>query len=653
VEIDVQLDPQHLERLTAAAPLTGVTELIWNALDADAENIEVALIENELGGIQEIRVSDDGHGMIFEEATETFGKLGGSWKPLAKVSKTKGRALHGKDGYGRFRAAGIGGRMQWKTIAKDPEDDSRNLALTITMEIGELAHVEISDSEETTDPTGTRVVIEGITETPAGLGGEGPVETLTAQFGLALQNHSAHLTYARQEIDPEELQVNRDDYTIPVANGDDALLTVIEWKRKVNRGLFLCDENATPLSEQQPRIHAAGFHFTAYVSWTGFSDDPDLVVADMGHGETKAVLDAAREQLRQHFQDRANEKTREQIEEWKEEKTYPWQGEPETRAEEAARDVFDVVALAASDVVNSSNESGRRLSLRLLRESLESDPGSLHHVLQEVLDLPQDRLDELSDLLERTSLTALIATSKEIANRLEFIRGLEELVMPGDLAKAIKERSQLHKILENETWVFGEEYALTASDEGLTKVLEKHVAILGRDELVEGEVLDHEGKRRIVDLMLARSVEQNTNRREHLVVELKAPTVAVGDDEAAQIRKYATTVSKDPRFNTVDVQWDFVVVSTKVIGSPDEERRSPDRPKGLLANNRGVRVWVKTWAEILEASNHRLKFVKDRLGYQPDEKQALEYLRKTHDKYLPPDVAGGDVPASDEVSNAV
>lgn len=87
MEIDVQLDPQHLERLTAAAPLTGVTELIWNALDADAENIEVALIENELGGIQEIRATDDGHGMSFKEATETFGKLGGSWKPLAKVSK--------------------------------------------------------------------------------------------------------------------------------------------------------------------------------------------------------------------------------------------------------------------------------------------------------------------------------------------------------------------------------------------------------------------------------------------------------------------------------------------------------------------------------------------------------------------------------------
>jgi hypothetical protein len=639
VELDVQLDPQHLEHLTAATPLTGVTELIWNALDADAENIQVSFVENELGGIEEIQVSDDGHGMTEEEAKETFGKLGGSWKAMLKVSRTKGRPLHGKNGSGRFRAAGIGGRMRWKTVAADPEEASRNLALTIEMEVGGLAHVEISDPEETSDPTGTRVIIEGISKSPRGLGGEGPIEALTAQFGLALQNQNAHLTYAHQEIDPEELQANREDYPIVVTDGQDALLTVIEWKRKVDRKLFLCDENGTPVIAEQTRIHAVGFHFTAYVSWTGFSEDPNLAVVEMGDGETKAILDSSREQLRRHFQNRVIDRTREQIAQWKEEKVYPWQDDPETPAEEATRDVFDVVAIAASEVVNNSDETGRRLSLRLIRESLESDPGSLHRVLREVLDLPQGRLDELSDLLGKTSLTALIATSKEIANRLEFLRGLEELVMPGDLARSLKERSQLHKILENETWVFGEEYALTASDEGLTKVLQAHIKILGRDDIVEEEVLDHEGRRRIVDLMLARSIEQNTNRREHLVVELKAPSVTVGDDEAAQIRKYATTVSKHPRFDTVDVQWDFVVVSTKIVGAPEEERHSPDRPKGLVVNNPGVRVWVKTWAEIIEAANHRHKFVKEHLGYQPDERDALEYLREAHARFLPPDPA--------------
>lgn len=488
MEFDVELDQQHLERLSAAAPLTGVMELIWNGFDADASEVKVEFARNELGGVIEVRVLDDGHGMTFDEASETFRKLGGSWKNTAVGSKTQGRALHGRDGKGRFRAAGIGNRMRWKTVSADPENENRRLLLWINLRVANLVHVEISEPEETDEPTGTAVLIDEIGEPPTGLGGEAPAAKLTATFGLYLQNYNAHLIFDHDEVDPEALQANRDDYEIPVEGSDHALLTVIEWNRKVDRGLYLCDENGTPLVEQSPGIHAVGFDFTAYVSWTGFATDNELAVADLGHGESKAVLEAARDELREHFSRRSKERTREQIRKWKDDNVYPFRDEPNTPAEEATRDVFDVVALAASNVVNASDKSGRRLSLRLIREALESDPGSLHHVLQEVLDLPQDRLEELSGLLERTPLQALISTSKAIANRLEFLHGLDELVLTPDVAKHVKERSQLHRILANETWVFGEEFALAVDDESLTKVLQAHVAILGREELAPEEV---------------------------------------------------------------------------------------------------------------------------------------------------------------------
>lgn len=138
--------------------------------------------------------------------------------------------------------------------------------------------------------------------------------------------------------------------------------------------------------------------------------------------------------------------------------------------------------------------------------------------------------------------------------------------------------------------------------------------------------------------MLARSLKQNRNRREHLVIELKAPSVPIGDEELLQINKYATAVAQDPRFNTVDVRWDFYVVSAKVTGTALLQQESDDRPYGQVTNAKGVRVWVLTWAEVLEAADHRLKFVKEHLGYQPDEKRALEYLRETHAKYLPPEL---------------
>jgi hypothetical protein len=640
MEIEVQLDPHHLEALSHATPLTAITELIWNGLDADAMNVRVVLVENGLTGIVEIRVEDDGHGMTHERAVEGFESLGGSWKRLAARSPD-GRALHGREGRGRFRAAGLGPLVSWHTVANDPNDETRRLEFDIKMKIADLAHVEITDPKETSDPTGTRVVVGGFAEPPVGLGGDVPVEKLTGTFGLYLQTHGAHLRFADQDVDPASIQAFRKDYEIETAEGSEpATLTAVEWTRRVDRAIYLCNADGMPLHDVQAGIHAPGFEFTAYLKWPGFAEDEALVLADLGSGQTHDLVEASKDKLREHFKERAAEQTRRVIEDWKEEEVYPFSDEPVSKAERTARDLFDVVAVSASSAVNSSDtKPGKRLSLRLLREALENGPSSLHKVLSEVLDLKQDRLEELNHLLDRSSLTALIETSKAIADRLEFLRALEALVLDPDLSKVVKERSQLHRIIANETWVFGEEFALAADDESLTTVLKRHLSLLEREQLAPEEVHDEEGKRRIVDLMLSRSLEQNRNKREHLVIELKAPKVAIGNHEVSQIENYADAVSKDARFDTVEVQWDFYVISTEIRGAPELRRQSENMPYGQILNSKGIRIWVYTWADIIQSAEHRMKFLKQQLDYQPDEDQAFAYLRKTHAKYLPDRIA--------------
>jgi len=64
----------------------------------------------------------------------------------------------------------------------------------------------------------------------------------------------------------------------------------------------------------------------------------------------------------------------------------------------------------------------------------------------------------------------------------------EEIEFDKELKKHVKERSQLHRILANETWVFREEYALTADDTTLTTELKAHTALLGREDLALEEV---------------------------------------------------------------------------------------------------------------------------------------------------------------------
>jgi hypothetical protein len=54
-------------------------------------------------------------------------------------------------------------------------------------------------------------------------------------------------------------------------------------------------------------------------------------------------------------------------------------------------------------------------------------------------------------LLRKTTLSAVISAAKLVADRLEILTGLEAMLFDLDLKKQLKERSQLHKILEEKT----------------------------------------------------------------------------------------------------------------------------------------------------------------------------------------------------------
>jgi hypothetical protein len=631
LQVDVKED--HLRSLMGK-PIRGIEELLWNALDADATSVDVIISQNALGGVAEVRVTDNGTGMSPEHVVEAFGHLGGSWKASALRSPGN-RPLHGKAGQGRWRAFGVGNLVRWETVAL--VEGSRVLT-TIRGDREKPDRFEISESTETDRDVGTTVIIDSFSEPPSGLLGESVPTKLTTALALALTTFDAKVKYDGVSLDPESIQLHTQDYQIALT-GDrgTATLTVIEWSIPVERFMYLCDAHGASLYETKPQIQAPGFEFTSYLRWDGFAKQVhNLPLAELGNEELSEPIDLAKEQLREHFKDRSSEATRRLIDGWKSEDAYPYSGEPQTTMERAERQAFDVVALAASKAVNSTKDKkARRLSLNLIKVALENDPGSLEEVLQHVIDLPADRVEELRQLLRQTTLASLITATRTISNRLSFLKALQILVFDPEVNGKVRERSQLHRILAAETWLFGEEYAITADDESLNTALTRHLGILGRERHADDEVLDEMGSRRIVDLMLARTIEQVHDRHEHLVIELKAPTVKAGTDELTQIKNYAMAVARDSRFNMVDVKWDFVLVTTEMSEAVEIERNQSNRESGVVVQVDKFRVWVKTWAEIIDAAEHRLKFVQRALDYAPSTEDALNYLRETHEKYLP------------------
>jgi Histidine kinase-, DNA gyrase B-, and HSP90-like ATPase len=102
---EIQVQDDHLQRISQVhKPIFAIVELIWNAVDADADRIDVLLHDDQLGGLKSIEVADNGHGIPYSEAEDLFSRLGGSWKQGGHHSREKRRILHGKEGRGRFRA---------------------------------------------------------------------------------------------------------------------------------------------------------------------------------------------------------------------------------------------------------------------------------------------------------------------------------------------------------------------------------------------------------------------------------------------------------------------------------------------------------------------------------------------------------------------
>ena len=599
-------------------------------------------------------MSDNGHGMTSADAVSEFEHLGGSWKLHTTHSKNKKRLLHGKRGQGRWRAFSIGGLVSWVTVGESSAGQEKT---TITGTREALTEFEVSDPEPTNEPLGTTAIIENVDLEPSGaLLGDQAADTLTAVLAPYLERYpNVTVEFRGQKLDPAELQLHRAEYELEADTGEygQARLLVIEWNKRFPRELLLCDENGIALQVDQPGIQAPAFDFTAYLSWRGFREhEPELVTAGL-HPVLAPVLEAGRNALREHFRARGVELQAAVIEEWKSEHVYPYQEEALSVVEQVERDLFDVVAVTAAKAVNSTSDRvGRKFSLRLLREAVEQSPTALRRVLREVLELPEEKLAELDALLERTSLTSIIALGKVVADRLDFLMGLRELVFDPKTKKEVLERSQLHRILANEIWLFGDEYTLAVDDEGLTAALEQHIQLLGRDKTAEDvdPVTLEDGSRAIVDLLLSATIPNAIQQHDHLVIELKRPSTKPGPKELTQISEYADAVARDPRFNKLDVRWNFWLVSTEMNEYVKGQASQPNLPPGVVSQPLGGRVtiWAKTWSEIIDACEHRLKFIQERLDYRSTRDAGVEYLRRQHEQYLPktptlkPTLAGRD-----------
>ena len=653
--VHVEAKADHLQSLAKSRPINALAEIIWNALDADADEVRVEVDDNALGTPEVIRVSDNGSGIPLDRATTAFGNLGESWKKGRLRTLRHEKRLHGRDGKGRFKAFALGNRVTWATTFRGLDEQVLRYEIKGSYEnICDFPFTEPAALE--TAITGTVVTISGITESLGILSDEsGAEEQLAELFAIYLRDYPATRIYFRgARIDIAAVQSRT--RTIPLTpffDGDgnevQAAVEVIEWAfTKRERKLCLCDASGYTLHEIELTIRpGSDFNFTAYLKsdYIARLHEENLIgVAEM-RPELVKLVDEAHNKLRAYFRQRKAATAGGLVDEWKREGIYPFQGDAVDAVDQARREVFDICAVNVNEYLDSFKQAAkkdRKLTLRLIATAVDESPDSLKKILGDVLELPKDKLRDFAELLDHTTLPQMIEASKTVSDRLTFLKGLQALLFDPELKRATKERKHLQKLLEVETWIFGEEYLLTNADENLNTVLRTHLERLrptGRrkkSKSDEKSVVRDDGSEGVIDLMLARELPQyGKTRREFLVVELKRPSQKIDLEVKSQIESYALAVVRDERFDKANTEWTFVAISTDMTEDARQTVHQRDKPVGFFLVGDNFRVGLATWAEVIRGSEVRLEMFRAKLGHTATKDDGIKLLHTKYKKFLP------------------
>ena len=241
--ISVEVQSDHLERLAKVGnPLVAISELVWNSLDADARNVRVELDRNSLGGIETIRVRDDGCGFSDAEAEEAFRGLGGSRKRVQRRTSA-GRLIHGKLGKERFRAFALGHRVIWRTRF---QDGGQIREFSIAGNLSGIKTFVLSDVVAVSGHRpGTTVQISEMLKSFPLLNSDRSLQILAEEFALYLRQYpDITIVFDGRKVDPNSIELRVVDYglgEIEVEEGRlvGANLTIIEWAIETERALYL------------------------------------------------------------------------------------------------------------------------------------------------------------------------------------------------------------------------------------------------------------------------------------------------------------------------------------------------------------------------------------------------------------------------------
>jgi histidine kinase/DNA gyrase B/HSP90-like ATPase len=623
---------EHLGRQKYATSTKAIGELVANAFDANARTVRVELNEDGFGLPMSLVVIDDGSGMTAFDLRERFAVIG--------VTADGSKDRLGRFGVGRLAVFRIGSISEWSTTSKDPITGKRQI-LKFTLRAGspEEFRVEVTPASDA-EPMGTRVEVFDLLDTGSErLTHERISWDLMTEFCSYLFAHrNLRIALNGQNLDPESIiqqreteEITKDTSHLPEdATVHHILLKSTPSTSRLPANLLLTAKGVTVETtrlQDPPTPNYLGIVESPYLDEMVSSNRQAFINMDGVFGELKRVIlervsaygTRVRAAEAQRFIERARQK-----------EYYPYRTAPSNALTAAEQSLYDEVLELLNVAANIEGMATKQQQLvfQLVHRALGDE--NLLNVLGQLATLSSEEMSQFRELLERTTLQSIIRLASAVTERLTFLDVIRQIVYGAD-AKHVLERSQLHKVLEGNCWIFGPQFNLATSDRGFREVIRRHREIAKLPPVDDAVLSKIKGIANIPDLFLAAQKDYPTPAPErshyHVLVELKRPSVDIGQKELAQLSKYGDVIAGSGQFDQERTQWDLFLVSSKVKPEIERHRRQSGRAFGCVLQNPGLNQWVFTWGEIIDRAREEMQLVRQHLELKSQEFSVSDHLQ--------------------------
>ncbi|MFI3293574.1 MAG: hypothetical protein SNI70_08655 [Rikenellaceae bacterium] len=209
-------------------------------------------------------------------------------------------------------------------------------------------------------------------------------------------------------------------------------------------------------------------------------------------------------------------------------------------------------------------------------------------------------------------------TIKEIDHRLDVIDKLEMLM--SEYKKETLEVKHIQKILDENFWLFGEQFRLFSTTEGALK----NVLLRYATEILEIEDPKLENKPTgEVDLFLTKSEAVGESIQYNTIVEIKRASKKLGKKEYDQVEGYMEKIVSESLCNGENQYWEFYLIGQDydehLKNKIDNAKNHGEKPRGLCYSIKDgkVKIYVRKWSDILVAEwGCKMKYLKEKLQIQ-------------------------------------